>query len=110
MKTFKNFLSESVNISGNASVGTIIVKSDSPDQVQETKSFFADFIWEGQIFRVELQADGSALPSRKELGEMLQHNYPGSIVHNIYPIQEKNNQINIKDIKRYHPGKLEWID
>jgi hypothetical protein len=109
MKTFKNFLSESVNISGNASVGTIIVKSDFPEDVKETKSFFADFLWEGQIYRIELQLDSYTLPSRRELGEMLQSDYPGSIVHNIYPIQEKNNQVNIKDIKRYHPSKLEWI-
>jgi len=29
-------------------------------------------------------------------------------VHQIYPIQEKN--FNIKNAKRYHPSKLEWID
>ncbi len=37
-----------------------------------------------------------------------QSDYPGAVVHQIYPVIEKN--LNIKNAKRYHPSKLEWID
>ena len=48
------------------------------------------------------------IPSTRELGEQLQTEYPGAIVHSIYPLVEKNT--NIKNAQRYHPSKLEWID
>jgi hypothetical protein len=48
------------------------------------------------------------IPSKRDLGEQLQSQYPGAVVHQIYPIEEKN--CNIKNVKRYHPSKLEWID
>jgi len=50
----------------------------------------------------------NGMPSKQQLGEQLQKEYPGSIVHNIYPIEEKN--FSIQKAKRYHPSKLEWID
>jgi hypothetical protein len=48
------------------------------------------------------------IPSKRDLGEQLQGEYPGAVVHQIYPVVEKN--YNIKTTKRYHPSKLEWID
>jgi hypothetical protein len=50
----------------------------------------------------------TGVPSKQSLGEELQAEYPGAIVHQIYPVMEKN--INIKNTQRYHPSKLEWID
>jgi hypothetical protein len=50
----------------------------------------------------------NGIPSTRELGEQLQTEYPGAVVHQIYPVVEKN--LNIKNAKRYHPSKLEWID
>jgi hypothetical protein len=50
----------------------------------------------------------TGIPSTRELGEQLQLDYPGAVVHQIYPVMEKN--FNIKNVQRYHPSKLEWID
>jgi hypothetical protein len=50
----------------------------------------------------------NGIPSTRDLGEQLQSEYPGAVVHQIYPVSEKN--LNIKNAKRYHPSKLEWID
>ena len=48
------------------------------------------------------------LPTTQELTEQLQSEYPGAIVQRIYPVEPKP-EVNIKGVKRYHPGKLEWI-
>jgi hypothetical protein len=50
----------------------------------------------------------NGIPTKQELGEQLQKDYPGAMVQNIYPVEEKN--FNIKNARRYHPSKLEWID
>ena len=47
------------------------------------------------------------LPTTQELAEQLQDEYPGVIVQRIYPV-EQNPTVKIADVKRYHPGKLEW--
>lgn len=105
MKSYKDFLSESVNISGNASVGTIIVGGQPvPQQVGE--DFSVDFVWQGSIYRVDMIAE-NGIPSKDELTESLQSEYPGAIIHNIYPATPKNT--NITKVSRYHPAKLEWI-
>jgi hypothetical protein len=104
MKSFKKFLLESVNISGDFN-GNLYIGSQ-PEQQQVGESYFADVTWQGSIYRLEMATKGR-LPSKNELGEQLQKDYPGAIVHNIYPIEEK--KLNIKSLKRYHPSKLEWI-
>lgn len=105
MKSYKQFISESINISGNASIGTIIVGGQSvPQQVGE--EFSADFVWQGSIYRVEMVSE-NGIPSKGELAEQLQGEYPGAVVHNIYPASPKNT--NITKVNRYHPAKLEWI-
>ena len=43
MKSFKEFLSESITINGDFN-GTVNVGSAQPEQAQE--SFFADIVWE----------------------------------------------------------------
>ena len=105
MKSFKQFISESVNIAGDFT-GNLYINSQ-PEQQQVGESYAADIMWQGNLYRLEMVTK-SGLPSKQELGEQLQKEYPGAIVHNIYPAEEKNS--NIQTAKRYHPGKLEWID
>ncbi len=106
MKSFNQFLSESVNISGDFN-GNLYINSQPEPQQQVGESYVADVVWEGNLYRLELVTK-SGIPSKQELGEQLQRNYPGAIVHQIYPAEEKN--FNIKNVQRYHPSKLEWID
>lgn len=106
MKSFKEFISESVNIAGDFTGNLYINSNDSqPQEVGE--NYVADVMWEGSLYRIEMITK-TGLPSKQDLGEQLQKDYPGAIVHNIYPVEEKN--FNIKNAKRYHPSKLEWID
>lgn len=105
MKSFKQFISESVNISGDFNGNLYINSQPEPQQVGE--EYAADVLWNGSLYRMELTTNDK-IPSKRELGEQLQAEYPGAIVHSIYPIAEKN--INIKTAQRYHPSKLEWID
>jgi hypothetical protein len=106
MKSFKQFISESVNISGDFN-GNLYINSqeESPQQVGE--DYVADVLWNGSLYRMELTTK-SGIPSKQSLGEQLQTQYPGAVVHQIYPVIEKN--LNIKNAQRYHPSKLEWID
>ena len=102
MKSFKEFLSESVNIAGDFNGNLYIGGSESqPEPVGE--SFFADVVWEGKIYRMEVE--GSMI-SKTELAEALQNEYPGAIVHNIYP--PTNQTSKIKNVQRYQPEKLTW--
>jgi hypothetical protein len=38
----------------------------------------------------------------------LQEEYPGAIVHNIYPDYSNPTSLKIKEIKKYHPLRLQW--
>ena len=107
-KSLSKYLSENVNISGNASVGTIVIGgSQEPKQVGE--QFFADIVWDGQLHRLEMFNEEDFLPSREELTERIQSRYPGAIVHQVYPAQQTHDSIKIGKARRYHPSKLEWI-
>lgn len=111
MKTYKKFISEAINISGNASVGTIIINgTDEPTPSSVGESFCADFMWQGNLYRMNLKSNTEDLPTREKLTEHIQNEYPGAIVHNIYPLTPVNNSYKVSDVKRYHPSKLEWID
>ena len=103
MKNFKQFMSESVNISGDFNGNLYMNSEPQPQKVGE--SYVADIMWNGSLHRLEFTAE--SLPSNKGLAEQLQTEYPGAMVHNIYPAEEK--QLNIQNAKRYHPGKLDWI-
>ena len=105
MKSFKQFISESVNISGDFN-GNLYINSNQPEPQSVGEEYVADVFWNGSLYRMELTTK-NGVPSKQDLGEQLQNEYPGAIVHQIYPMMEKN--INIKDTKRYHPSKLEWI-
>jgi hypothetical protein len=106
MKSFRQFISESVNISGDFN-GNLYINSSEPEQQSFGEGYVADVLWNGSLYRMELTSK-TGIPSKQSLGEELQAEYPGAIVHQIYPIAEKN--LNIKNTQRYHPSKLEWID
>ncbi len=108
MKSFKEFLSESINISGNASVGTIIV-GGTPQQAESVgENFLADVLFQGSIHRLSLMSR-NGIPSNQELTEHLQDQYPGAIVQTIYSVSQDNSPYTVTDSKRYHPSKLDWV-
>jgi hypothetical protein len=102
MKSFQQFLSESITINGDFN-GTLNVGASQSEQAQE--SFFADVMWEGKLYRLEVE--GKML-SKNEVAEQIQGEYPGAIVHNIYPGQVNNSRI--KNAQRYQPERLSWSD
>jgi len=103
MKSFKEFLSESVNIAGDFN-GNLYMNSSQPEEA--TESFVADVVWEGKIYRMEVEGK---IMSKNELAEQLQGEYPGAIVHNIYPSQSQSS-LRIKNSQRYQPERLTWTD
>jgi len=101
MKSFQQFLQESITINGDFN-GTLNVGGSQSEQASE--SFFADVVWEGKLYRLEIE--GSMLP-KNELAEQIQGEYPGAIVHNIYP---NSGSSKVKSAQRYRPEKLSWSD
>ena len=102
MKSFQQFLSESITINGDFN-GTLNMGGSQPEQASE--SYFADVVWEGKIYRMEIEG---SMPSKNELAEQLQGEYPGAVVHNIYPVSQSS--VNIKTSQRYRPERLSWSD
>ena len=102
MKTFQQFLSESITINGDFN-GTLNVGGSEPEQAQE--SFFADVVWEGKLYRFEIEGQ---MMHKNEIAEQIQDEYPGAIVHTVYPGGEAPSKI--KSAKRYQPEKLSWSD
>jgi len=102
MKSFQEFLTESITINGDFN-GTLNVGSSQPEQAQE--SFFADVVWEGKMYRLEVEG---AMLSKNELAEQIQGEYPGAIVHNVYPSQVNTSRI--KNAQRYQPERLSWSE
>jgi hypothetical protein len=105
MKSYRQFISESINIAGDFT-GNLYVNSQ-PELQQVGEEYVADVMWQGNLYRIDLVTK-NGIPSKRDLGEQLQGEYPGAIVHQIYPAEVKN--FNITGRKRYHPSKLEWID
>ena len=103
MKSFKKFLSESITINGDFN-GTLNVGGSSQPE-PATESYVADVVWEGKIYRMEIEG---SMPSKNELAEQLQGEYPGAVVHNIYPASQGS--LNIKSSQRYRPERLGWSD
>lgn len=104
MKSFKQFLSENINISGDFN-GNLYVNSSDIQQDQVKESFIADIVWEGKLYRMEVEG---IVMSKNELAEQLQSEYPGAIVHNVYPLTQ--NSLKIKSAQRYRPESLTWGD
>lgn len=80
MKSYKQFLSESINVSGDFN-GNIYM-GQGPEAVEE--KYTADMEYNGELYRIEMTYDG-VIPARNELTEMIQDEYPGAIVQNVYP-------------------------
>ena len=102
MKTFQQFLQESITINGDFN-GTLTY-GGVPGQEQKEESFSADIVWEGKIYRLEVEGP---MMSKSELAEHLLNEYPGAIIHNIYPGTQ---QSIIKSSQRYRPERLDWSD
>ena len=100
MKSFQQFLQESITINGDFN-GTLNVGGS---QQQQEESFSADIVWEGKIYRLEVEG---SMMSRNELAEHIQGEYPGAVVQNVYP---GSPQSRIKSAQRYRPEKLTWSD
>ena len=103
MKSFEQFLTESITINGDFNGTLNVGGSSQPEQAAE--SFFADIVWEGKIYRMEIEG---SMPSKNELAENLQGEYPGAIVHQIYPGQVNTSRI--KNAQRYQPERLSWSE
>lgn len=100
MKSFQQFISESINIAGDFN-GNLYMNSSQPETTSE--SFFADIVWQGKLYRMQLEGK---MMSKNELAEQLQGEYPGAIVHNIYPMEQ--NSLKVKNAQRYRPERLSW--
>ena len=105
MKSFKEFIQESVNIQN---VETLIINnSESPTQ-SVGEAFSADIVYQGSIHRLTIVSE-NGIPSKNDLAEYLQDSYPGAIVQQIYVVENSPKSIQVKDQKRYHPAKLDWV-
>jgi hypothetical protein len=102
MKSFQQFISESINIAGDFN-GNLYMNASQPETA--TESFLADVVWQGRLYRMELEGK---MMSKNELAEQLQGEYPGAIVHNIYP--STSNSVTVKNTQRYRPERLSWSD
>ena len=100
MKSFQQFLAESINIAGDFN-GNLYMNSSQPEVANE--SFLADVVWQGRLYRMQLEGK---MISKNELAEQLQAEYPGAIVHNVYPLTEGS--IKVKNAERYRPERLSW--
>jgi hypothetical protein len=101
MKSFKQFLSESINVAGDFN-GNIYMNGSEAQETSE--SFFADVVWEGKLYRLEIEGK---MMDRTSLAENIQGDYPGAIVQNVYPGNQKSI---VKSSKRYQPERLSWSD
>jgi len=79
------------------------MNASQPEAANE--SFLADVVWQGRLYRMEVEGK---MIDKNELAEQLQGEYPGAIVHNIYPAT--SNSLKIKDAQRYRPERLSWSD
>ena len=109
MKTFKQFIEEAINISGDFN-GTLVVGDSKSQEIQvpQTEEFSADIVYMGNIHRISMKTE-SGIPTKNDLTEYLQSEYPGSIVQHIYTDENLKSSIRVTDDKRYHPAKLDWV-
>ena len=104
MKSFKDFLTESINIAGDFN-GNLYVNGSDTQSEPVGESFLADVVWQGRLYRMEVEGK---MIDKNELAEQLQGEYPGAIVHNVYPSQLNTSRI--KNAQRYRPERLTWSD
>ena len=98
MKSYKQFLSESVNISGDFN-GNLYINSQSEEPQQVGETYSADVIYNGELYNIEFVSEDT--PTKHGLVEMLQGEYPGAMVQAIYPVEKsklnitKSNKVTI---------------
>ncbi len=90
-KIFKLFKQFAGDFNGN-----LYINGSENQSEPVGESFLADVVWEGKLYRMEVE--GKMLDKNK-LAEQLQGEYPGAIVHNIYPITE--NSLKVRKAQRY---------
>ena len=97
---------ENLNISGNFN-GNLYINGSQPEPQKMGESYTADIMWRGNLYRMDLTS--LKFPTRESLGEEIQGEYPGAVVHNVYPASVTNNStLRITGIKRYQPERLTW--
>ena len=98
---------ENINVSGDFN-GNLYIGGAQPQQPQQVgESYTADVMWRGNLYRMDLTSISA--PTRESLGEEIQGEYPGAVVHNIYPANVTNNStMRITGVKRYQPERLTW--
>ena len=79
------------------------MNASQPETASE--SFLADVVWQGRLYRMEVEGK---IIDKNALAEQLQREYPGAIVHNVYPLSE--NSLKVKNTQRYRPESLTWSD
>ena len=104
MKSFRDFLTESINIAGDFN-GNLYVNGSDAQSEPVGESFLADVVWQGKLYRMEVEGK---MMDKNTLAEQLQGEYPGAIVHNIYP--STTNSLKVKSAQRYQPERLTWTD
>jgi hypothetical protein len=104
MKSFRDFLTESINIAGDFN-GNLYVNGSDTQSEPVGESFLADVVWQGKLYRMEVEGK---MMDKNALAEQLQGEYPGAIVHNIYP--STTNSLKVKNAQRYQPERLSWTD
>lgn len=107
MKSFKQFLTESINISGDFN-GNLYMNSSTQEPEEVGEQFCADILYQGSLHRLNLKTK-TGIPTREQLGEHIQSEYPGAIVQTIYTVDESDSPYRVQDAKRYNPSKLEWL-
>ena len=98
---------ENINVSGDFN-GNLYIGGAQPQQPQKVgESYTADVMWRGNLYRMDLTSISA--PTRESLGEEIQGEYPGAVVHNIYTANvSNNNTMRITGVKRYQPERLSW--
>jgi hypothetical protein len=99
MKSFKEFMSESVNISGDFN-GNLYINGSQPEPQSVGEKYHADVVWRGKTYQMEIELEGGDIPSRQEMTEDLQDEYPGAIVHNVYKVSDDQKKLRVTNAKR----------
>jgi len=105
MKSFQEFLQESINIQN---VETLIVNDTNSPTQSVGEEFSADVVYQGSIHRISMVTE-NGIPSKNQLAEFLQDEYPGAIVQQIYVTETSEKSMKVTGDKRYHPAKLDWV-
>lgn len=84
-KSYQQFISESVNISGDFN-GNLYINSHSEEPQQVGETYSADILFRGDLYRIEFVSEET--PTKNKLVEMLQGEYPGAMVQAIYPAEK----------------------